>query len=75
MKLQMKREALEKLRRRANEMSAEKGDRIRTVSVQRARYWHGLARSRPESWFGVVIKLESALESIVLVMSGRSAAW
>ena len=35
MKLQMKREALEKLNRRANEMSAEKaGDRIGTVSVQ-----------------------------------------
>jgi hypothetical protein len=32
---QMKREALEKLNRRANEMSAEKaGDRIGTVSVQ-----------------------------------------
>jgi hypothetical protein len=35
MKLQMKREALEKLNRRANEMSAEKArDRIGTVSVQ-----------------------------------------
>ena len=35
MKLQMKREALEKLNRRANEMPAEKaGDRIGTVSVQ-----------------------------------------
>jgi len=35
MKLQMKREALEKLNRRANEMSAEKaGDRIGTVTVQ-----------------------------------------
>jgi len=35
MKLQMKREALEKLNRRANEMHAEKaGDRIGTVSVQ-----------------------------------------
>jgi hypothetical protein len=35
MKLQMKHEALEKLNRRANEMSAEKaGDRIGTVSVQ-----------------------------------------
>jgi hypothetical protein len=35
MNLQMKREALEKRNRRANEMSAEKaGDRIGTVSVQ-----------------------------------------
>jgi len=35
MKLQMKREALEKLNRRANEMPAERaGDRIGTVSVQ-----------------------------------------
>jgi len=35
MKLQMKREALEKLNRRANEMPAEKAsDRIGTVSVQ-----------------------------------------
>jgi len=34
MKLQMKREALEKLNRRANEMPAEKaGDQIGTVSV------------------------------------------
>jgi integrase len=35
MKLQMKREALEKINRRANEMSAEKaGDQIGTVTVQ-----------------------------------------
>ena len=34
MKLQMKREALEKLNRRTNEMSAEKAGRIGTVSVQ-----------------------------------------
>ena len=35
MKLRMKREALEELNRRANEMPAEKaGDRIGTVSVQ-----------------------------------------
>ena len=49
MKLQMKREALEKLNRHANEMPAEKagasaekaGARSGTVTVQRARNWHG----------------------------------
>jgi hypothetical protein len=51
MKLQMKREALEKLNR--------------TV----------LARLRKKSWFAVVTALKSTLESILLVMSGRSAAW
>ena len=34
MKLQMKREALEKLNRRANEMASENGERMRTVMVQ-----------------------------------------
>ena len=34
MKLQMKREALEKLNRRANEMPAEKGAHSGTVAVQ-----------------------------------------
>jgi hypothetical protein len=35
-------------------------------------FWHGRGR---KSSIGVVVKLESALESIVLIMSGRSAAW
>jgi len=34
MKLQMKREALEKLNRRASEMAPATGDRMRTVMVQ-----------------------------------------
>jgi hypothetical protein len=42
MKLKMKREALEKLNRRVNEMLAEKaGAQSDTVTVQWAREWQG----------------------------------
>src|SRR5260370_32293485 len=34
-----------------------------------------LAQSGQKRWIGVAVKLESALESIVHFMSGRSAAW
>lgn len=50
MKLQMKREALEKLNRRANEMSAEKaGGQSGTVMVQSAGYWHGFGTVEAEN--------------------------
>ena len=76
MKLQMKREALENLNRRANEMPAKK-QVIESARSVRSEHNIGtvLTRSSQKSWFGVVIKLETALESILLVMSGRSAAW
>jgi integrase len=41
MKLQMKREALEKLNRRASEMATESGEQMCTVAVQ-CSYVHGL---------------------------------
>jgi hypothetical protein len=75
MKLQMKREALEKLNRRASEM-------VRGLVNECARSWcnerisarfvHGRGQ---KSRAGVEKKLESTLESIQLIMSGRSAAW
>jgi len=48
MKLQMKREALEKLNRRASEMAPATGERMRTVMVQCANKCTVCARSRPE---------------------------
>jgi hypothetical protein len=75
MKLQMKREALEKLNCRASEMASKSNERMRSVAVRgriNARFVHGRGR---KSSIGVVVKLESALESILPVMSGRSAAW
>ena len=77
----MKREALEKLNRHANEMpaqQAEAGELEKQVRIPK----HGdravntiLTRFRQKSWFEVETNFGSALESNLLVMSGRSAAW
>jgi hypothetical protein len=48
MKLQRKREALEKLNRRASEMTSANGEEMRTVVVQGADKCTVCARSRPE---------------------------
>ena len=74
MKLQMKREALEKINRRANEKRQGFGSRM-TVTVQKgylAQLWHGFGWKGDRSR---IMKFESALESRQQVMSGRSAAW
>jgi hypothetical protein len=66
---------LEKLNRRASEMAQSTDEQTGTVTVRErilARFWHGRGR---KSRVGVVIKFETALESISPVMSGRSAAW
>ena len=51
------------------------GERMRTVRCNeriRVRFVHG-GGQKPR--VGVEIKLEGALESMLLIMSGRSAAW
>ena len=54
MKLQMKREALEKLTAAPTRCLLKKQDRIGTVSVEGARYWRGFntveARNRGSEW-------------------------
>jgi len=67
MKLQMKREALQKLNRSANEAAVVgQADRSGTVSGQVS------PQKRSD---GVVAPLETAVESRELALSGRSAAW
>ena len=55
-------------------MATASGDRSARswCNEQSARFVHGRGQ---KSRAGVEIKLETTLKSIVLIMSGRSAAW
>jgi hypothetical protein len=71
MKLQMKREALEKMNRLANEMSLDAGN----SGDPAKEFGTVLVQSTNMLGIEVAVKLESALKSIVHFVSGRSAAW
>jgi Transposase domain (DUF772) len=71
MKLQMKREALEKMNRLAKRNAGGFWYRVCPVKA----FGTVLVQSRLFDVVWIGAKLESALESIVHFMSGRSAAW